>query len=299
MHRCIWASLTAQLAKNPPEMQETPVWFLGQEDPFLEGTSYPFQYFWSSLVAQPVNNLHAMQETWVPSLGLEDPLEKGKATHSNILAWRIPWARVYGVVKSWTWLSEFHFTHTHTHTHTHTYIYIYTKQTIIQRSERGKQLLFVTTWMGLEDSMPSEISRHRRTNIVWALHIRNLKQSCPQNKKIEQWWLEVAVMVNGKYQSLQNFSTVNTSLYIYFALIWSVLTKKRKKLYIFKKAERGNGRKCLEMMDTLMAWSWWWLLECILVSKLIKLYALNLHSFCKSTITQQSYFLKIMCLMYL
>ena len=86
-----WASLVTQLTKNLPAIQETWVQSLGQEDPFLEGTSYPFQYFWSSLVAQPVNNLHAMQETWVPSLGLEDPLEKGKATHSNILAWRIPW----------------------------------------------------------------------------------------------------------------------------------------------------------------------------------------------------------------
>ena len=43
-----------------------------------------------SLVAQMVKNQPAMQETWVRSLGWEDPLEKGKATHSNILAWRIP-----------------------------------------------------------------------------------------------------------------------------------------------------------------------------------------------------------------
>ena len=42
------------------------------------------------LVAQLVKNLHAMQEILVPSLGLEDPLEKGKATHSRTLAWRIP-----------------------------------------------------------------------------------------------------------------------------------------------------------------------------------------------------------------
>ena len=43
------------------------------------------------LVAQLVKNLPAMWETWVRSLGWEDPLEKGKATHSSILAWRIPW----------------------------------------------------------------------------------------------------------------------------------------------------------------------------------------------------------------
>ena len=41
--------------------------------------------------AQMVQNLPAIQGTWVQSLGWEDPLEKGKATHSSILAWRIPW----------------------------------------------------------------------------------------------------------------------------------------------------------------------------------------------------------------
>ena len=44
----------------------------------------------ASLVAQLVKNLPAMRETWVRSLGWEDPLEKGTATHSRILAWRIP-----------------------------------------------------------------------------------------------------------------------------------------------------------------------------------------------------------------
>ena len=60
----------------------------------------------ASMVAQPVKNLPAMRETWVPSLGWEDPLEKGMATHSSILAWRIPvdggaWqATVHGVTDS-------------------------------------------------------------------------------------------------------------------------------------------------------------------------------------------------------
>ena len=53
-----------------------------------EGIGYPLQYSWTSLVAQ---NPLAMWETWVRSLGWEHPLEKGKATHSSILAWRIPW----------------------------------------------------------------------------------------------------------------------------------------------------------------------------------------------------------------
>ena len=47
---------------------------------------------WVSLVVHTVKNLPAMQEFWVQSLGWEDPLEKGKATLSSILAWRIPWA---------------------------------------------------------------------------------------------------------------------------------------------------------------------------------------------------------------
>ena len=45
----------------------------------------------ASLVGQLVKNPPVMQETWVRSLGWEDPLEKGKATHSTIPAWRIPW----------------------------------------------------------------------------------------------------------------------------------------------------------------------------------------------------------------
>ena len=48
------------------------------------------RYKWAFLVAQMVKNLPAMQ-TWVPSLGQGNPLEKGMATHSSILTWRIPW----------------------------------------------------------------------------------------------------------------------------------------------------------------------------------------------------------------
>ena len=56
-----------------------------------EGIGYPLQYSWTSLVAQLVKNLPPMWQTWVQPLGLEDPQKKGKATHSSILAWRIPW----------------------------------------------------------------------------------------------------------------------------------------------------------------------------------------------------------------
>ena len=56
-----------------------------------ERIGYPLQYSWAFLMAQLVKNLPAMQETWVRSLSWEDPMEKGKATHSSILPWRIPW----------------------------------------------------------------------------------------------------------------------------------------------------------------------------------------------------------------
>ena len=96
----------AQLVKNLSAMQETPGWFLGQED-LLEREEATTPVFLGFPVAPLVKNLPAMWETWVWSLGWEDPLEKGKATHSSILAWRIPW--VHGVAKSQTRLSYFHF----------------------------------------------------------------------------------------------------------------------------------------------------------------------------------------------
>ena len=77
-----------------------------------EDTGYPLKYSWAFLVAQMVQNLPAMWETWVQSLGWEDPLEEGMATHSSVLAWRIPmdrrvwWATVHGVTKSLTQLSN-------------------------------------------------------------------------------------------------------------------------------------------------------------------------------------------------
>ena len=132
-----WAFLVAQTVKNLSSMQETWVWSLGREDAPGEGNGSPIQYFclensmgrgawqgyspwghkelntteWlkhihsigyfrSSLVAQMVKHLPTMWETQVRSLGWEDPLEKEMATHSNILAWRIPWAEEPGRLQS-------------------------------------------------------------------------------------------------------------------------------------------------------------------------------------------------------
>ena len=132
-------SLVAQLVKNPPEMQKTPVRFLDQEicwrrdrlpiPVFLgfpgsstgkestcnagdtswipelgissgKGIGYPLPYSWASLVAQMVKNLPAMQETWVQSLGWGDPLEESMVIRTSILAWRIPMDRGAGGLQS-------------------------------------------------------------------------------------------------------------------------------------------------------------------------------------------------------
>ena len=53
-------------------------------------------------MAQRIKNLSAVQEIWVQSLGQEDILEKGMATHSSILAWRIPWTEEPGGLQSWS-----------------------------------------------------------------------------------------------------------------------------------------------------------------------------------------------------
>ena len=87
-----WASLIAQLVNSLPAVQET--WF----DFWVRKVCWrrdrlPTPVFWPGefLVAQLVKNQLAVWETWVQSLVWEDPLEKGRATYSTILAWRIPW----------------------------------------------------------------------------------------------------------------------------------------------------------------------------------------------------------------
>ena len=125
----VGAFLIAQLAKNPPVVHETPgsesslgeeigyplqcflasqasqmiknhlQWRRSRFDPRVGRSpwrSKPLQYSWASLVTQLIKNLPAVWETWVLSVGWEDPLEKGMATYSSILAWKIPWAEEPG-----------------------------------------------------------------------------------------------------------------------------------------------------------------------------------------------------------
>ena len=77
------------MVKNLPAMQGDPDLIPGSGRSLGERNDYPLPYSRAPLVAQLVKNLPAIQETWVRSLNWEDPLEKGKASHSSILAWRI------------------------------------------------------------------------------------------------------------------------------------------------------------------------------------------------------------------
>ena len=82
--------MTAQLVKNPPAMQETPVRYLAQEDPLEKG-----QATHSSVLGFPGSSTGKESTCNVGDLGSvpgwKDPLEKGKADHSSILAWRVSW----------------------------------------------------------------------------------------------------------------------------------------------------------------------------------------------------------------
>ena len=80
-------------------MQKKQMRTINQNQLYL-ASIYIYDIHWASLVAQTVKNLSAMWETWVRSLGQEDPLEEGMATHSSVLAWRIPWTEEPGGLQS-------------------------------------------------------------------------------------------------------------------------------------------------------------------------------------------------------
>ena len=107
------ASLVNSAGKEPTCKAGDPSSIPGLERSPGEGIGYPLQYSRASLAAQLVKNLPVMQKTWVRPLGWEDPLEEGMATHSSILAWRIPmteelavpWGAAHGTAKCQTQLS--------------------------------------------------------------------------------------------------------------------------------------------------------------------------------------------------
>ena len=83
---CIFQYLYSSVSKESVSSARDLGLIPGTGIPPGEGIGYPLQYSWASLVAQLVKNPLAMRETWVRSLGREDPLKKGKATHTSIPA---------------------------------------------------------------------------------------------------------------------------------------------------------------------------------------------------------------------
>ena len=83
----------------PIQLQRIPPLELSEQQSGREDLEYIIIY-WTSLVAQIVKNLPTIWETWVRSLGQEDALEKGMATHTSILARRIPWTEELGGLQS-------------------------------------------------------------------------------------------------------------------------------------------------------------------------------------------------------
>ena len=126
------------------------------------------------LVAQMVKNLPAMQETWVRSLGLEDPLEKGLATHSSILAWRIPWTERPGGLLSiesqrveHSWVINV-CAHARTHTHTHNWEIYHSFPVIIHSlffkwDTRGNLSIYISLWVS------NRVRSSIKSSLIWLL----------------------------------------------------------------------------------------------------------------------------------
>ena len=105
----IWGFPDSSVGKESACNAGDPCSIPGSRRSAWEGIGNPLQYSWATLVAQLVKNPPAMQETWVGSLGWEDPLEKGKATYLSILPWRIPWTVQSMGLQSQTRQSDCHF----------------------------------------------------------------------------------------------------------------------------------------------------------------------------------------------
>ena len=115
LHQSLWLCGSQQIVENssrdgnnrspdlPPNIQVKKQ----QLEPDMEqqtGSKLGKEFVKAVFVVQLVKNLPAMWETWVWSLGWVDPLEKGKATHSSILAWRLPWGHKESDTTEWLWL---------------------------------------------------------------------------------------------------------------------------------------------------------------------------------------------------
>ena len=114
---------------------------------------------WASLIAQSVKYLPAMMETQVRFLGWEDPLEKEMATHSSILAWRIPWTESLAGYSPWGHKSE-------TRLSNQTTIYYLA-------IKKWMKMTFVTTWMDPQIITLSEVSQRKTCIIRYHLYVQS------------------------------------------------------------------------------------------------------------------------------
>ena len=137
-----------------------------------EGKGCSLQYSWASLVVQLVKNPPAVWETWVQSLGWEDPLEKGKATHSSILAWRIPMDRG-------AWQATAHGGHKESDT---------TEQLSLSRYERSLHRVVKNTYLGVICGLPPTFSQPcDLEQVIYFLHT-SLFLICKIKVATHSWW---------------------------------------------------------------------------------------------------------------
>jgi len=165
---------------------------------------------WASLVAQMVKNLSEMQKTWVRSLGWENSMEEAMATHSSILAWRIPidrgvWqAILHGVTKSQTQLSD---------KHTHTY-----SQLGLPGGARGKESA-CQCWRYKRHRFNPEIGSGRSPEGGYG---NSLKYSCLENHMDRGAWQATVYRVTKSWTRLKWLSTAQHSTHSQlFYIIWT------------------------------------------------------------------------------
>ena len=141
---------------------------------------------WASLVAQRVKNLPAMRETGVGSLGREDPLEKGMATHSSIVAWRIPWTEELGGLQSMG--SQRVRQACETNTHTHHIMYPYAGMAMAPHSSTLAWEIPWTEEPGRLQSMDGVAkSRTRPSDFTFTSHFHALEKEMATRSSVLAW----------------------------------------------------------------------------------------------------------------
>ena len=144
---------------------------------------------WTSLVAQLVKNSPEMRETWVWSLGWKDPSKKEKATHSSILAWRIPWVHGSQRAKTWKqpkcrpadgWFKKMWYIHT---------------MEYYSAIKINETLPSAATWMNLENIILSKISQTEE-DIIYHLYV--------ESKKLYKW---IYIQNKHRLTDIENKST--------------------------------------------------------------------------------------------